>query len=457
MSQVIEVKLWGVTVGRMGYVDDTGVALFEYDEAFLGSDVCISPIHMPTSQERFQFPDISEKTFHGLPGVFADSLPDTFGNQLIDLYMAEKGIASNEITALDRLLYIGNRGMGALEYSPSTKFGEETPTVALDIQMLSELAFMVASKSKEKSDKILHSKDAATAIKLLRIGSSAGGARSKALVSTSPNGEFLDGTCDHGTDHKYWLMKFDSEGNRDRDGFDPKGMTKVEYIYGEIAKNLGLDVPNFDYHEENGDFHFMIERFDRLKGENKMDKVQYASWSGLEHAHRDTTGAYSYEQLILLARKLKLPQTSIEELYRRAVFNVIGRNQDDHTKNFGFLMNKSGEWSLSKAFDLTYSYDPQGRWTRAHQIKLNGKQDDFTYDDLAKLGRHCNLSLPAIREIVARTADGFNAFDDLAKKLEVTPDLRATVVQNMRTSSIVVPQPQKTIKTVDAPSFKKGR
>jgi len=449
MTQVIHVKLWGVTVGRMGYVDDTGVALFEYDDMFLDSDICISPVHMPTNQKSFQFPHISERTFKGLAGVFADSLPDTFGNQLIDSYFAKKGIVPEKISALDRLLYIGKRGMGALEYSPSTKFSEEAPvSMGLDIQMLSELASLVASKSREKTEAILNAKDAETVIKLLRIGSSAGGARSKALVATSPRGDFLDGTVDHGTDHRYWLMKFDSENNSDRDGFDPKGMTKIEYIYSKVAKDIGIDIPEVDFYQENGDFHFLIERFDRLAGANKMEKVHYASWSGLDHAHRDASGTYSYEQLILLARRLNFPQTSIEEIYRRAVFNVIGRNQDDHCKNFGAYMNKSGEWKLSQAFDLTYSYDPNGRWTRVHQIKLNGKQDGFSFDDLSKFGRHCNLSNPKIREIVERTIDGFDKVGGMANSLDVSPELKSTVLKNMRIKDIVLP---KIIHKPDAP------
>lgn len=366
-NQIVEIRLWGTTVGHMGYVSNNRCATFEFSDELLNSRFELSPISMPNSKRRHSFEEISMRTFKGLPGVFADSLPDTFGNQLIDIYMAARNVPANQVTALDRLLYVGSRGMGALEYHPAEQLGkiQESP-IALDIATLAELASMVASRQEAKHEAIMQSENIEQAIKLIRVGSSAGGARAKALVSTSSTGEFFDGTIDKGIDHKYWLMKFDTDENADRDGKDPKGMTRIEYIYGLIARNAGIDIPHVDYLQIGDDFHFMIERFDRIVRNDKLDKLHYASWSGLAHAHRDETGAYSYEQLVLMMRQMKLPQSDVTELFRRAVFNIVGRNQDDHTKNFGFVADRNGQWSLSKAFDMTYSYDPQGNWTRQH-------------------------------------------------------------------------------------------
>ena len=224
------------------------------------------------------------------------------------------------------------------------------------------------------------------ALNIIRIGSSAGGARSKALVAIDGDGLIYDGTIEQQGDCRYFLLKFDSPENADRDKKDPKGMTKIEYIYSQIAKECRIDMPHTDYIVDGEDFHFLIERFDREVAGGKLRKRYYASWAALAHADRDTTGAYSYEQLLLVARELEVGEHQTKELFRRAVFNIIGKNQDDHTKNFGFMMNRSGGWSLSPAFDMTYAYDPNGKWTRAHQIRLNGKQEGFTLDDLLAFG-----------------------------------------------------------------------
>jgi serine/threonine-protein kinase HipA len=432
-SKAIEVRLWGSTVGYIGYASDTRFATFEYSDAILNSSFELSPIVMPNRQQRHIFEDISFRTFKGVPGVFADSLPDTFGNQLIDIYMAARNIPANLITTLDRLLYVGGRGMGALEYHPAESFGARAEaSVALDLNSLSELAAMVASKQADKQAAILSSDNLEQAIKLIRVGSSAGGARAKALVAKSPDGQFFDGTLDHGIDHTYWLMKFDTDQNEDRDGKDPKGMTRIEYIYGLIAKNAGINMPRINHLTIGDDFHFMIERFDRIVREGKLDKLHYASWSGLAHAHRDETGAYAYEQLVLMMRQMNLPQADVTELFRRAVFNVVGRNQDDHTKNFGFVADRAGEWRLSPAFDMTYSYDPLGKWTSQHQIRLNMKQDGFTRDDLLNFAKHCNLTKRQGAAIINDVLGAFADFPKLAKEYGVPPELSKTVEQFQR-------------------------
>lgn len=434
MSTVVEVKLWGTTIGHLGYSPgQTEIATFEYDDPFARAGISISPIHVPTSRRLHSFDQMNTRTFKGLPGIFADSLPDTYGNQLIDLYMAERRIPPEQITALDRLLYVGTRGMGALEYHPAFDLGDgEDSGVALDIQLLAELANQLTSREKKKRDGLRRAENRRAALRLIRVGSSAGGARSKALVARAPDGKLLDGSVDHGPGSTYWILKFDVDSNRDRDATDPKGMPKVEYIYSRIAAECSIDMPRTDYIVDEDDFHFLIERFDRVKEDRRVSKLHYGSWAGLAHADRDPVGAHSYSQLVLLARQLGLGQDAVTQIFRRAVFNVVGRNHDDHTKNFGFLMNKSGAWSLAPAFDMTYQYDPEGKWTRAHQIQLNGRRDRFDRDDLVAFGRYCNLPDRKSNAIVKATVDAFREFGRLAKHYEVPVDVRNTVELALR-------------------------
>lgn len=438
MSEIVEVRLWGTTIGHLGYEPgQTELATFEYTAEFAQSGIQVSPLQMIAPTLIHSFADISQRTFKGLPGIVADSLPDKFGNQLIDLFMAERNIEPSSITALDRLLYIGCRGMGALEYHPAEPFADDDyKGIALDVHTLAELAACVVSRDSNKREQLLNADSRSQALRFIRIGSSAGGARSKALVARSPDGAFKDGTENYGVDYRYYLLKFDSEGNEDRDGRDPKGMTRVEYIYSKFARECQIDIPDTDYIIDGDDFHYLIERFDLLKNNGQLEKRHYASWSGINHAHRDATGAYGYEQLIMTAKLLGLGQSALTEIFRRAVFNVVGRNQDDHTKNFGFLMNKAGEWSLAPAFDLTYAYDPQGKWTQGHQIKLSGKQADFVREDLLKFAEYCNLNERKASKVIERTTVAFEQFVVEATALGVNDALVQTVQGNLRLNLI---------------------
>ncbi|MDC9724764.1 MAG: HipA domain-containing protein [Gammaproteobacteria bacterium] len=297
---------------------------------------------------------------------------------------------------------------------------------------LAEFAACVVSRDSKRREQLLSAENRSQALRLIRIGSSAGGARSKALVARSIDGVLKDGTENYGVDHRYYLLKFDSENNQDRDHRDPKGMTRVEYIYSKFARECQIDIPETDYIADGEDFHYLIERFDLINNAGRLEKLHYASWSGLNHAHRDATGAYGYEQLIMTAKMIGLGQSALTEIFKRAVFNIVGRNQDDHTKNFGFLMNKAGEWSLAPAFDLTYAFDPQGKWTQGHQIKLSGKQSDFVRDDLLKFGEYCNLNKRKVSMIIERTIAAFQQFESQARELGVSDILLHTVRENLR-------------------------
>ncbi len=437
MSRVVTVRLWGTTIGHLGYAPgQSETASFEYDSGFAASGINISPLTMPCPPRLHSFPNISQRSFHGLPGIFADSLPDRFGSQLIDMFMADRGIPPEKVTALDRLLYIGERGMGALEYQPAQEFsqGDAGAPLALDIHALSRLASAVASRDLSRRAGLLSAGSRSEALRLIRVGSSAGGARAKALVALAPDGRVFDGSGECAADCTQWILKFDVDENEDRDGRDPKGMTRVEYIYAIIARECGIWMPQTDYIEDGADFHYLIKRFDRIDSSSGrgMGKLHYASWSALAHADRDVTGAHSYTELVLLARRLGLGQDSVTEIFRRAVFNVLGRNQDDHAKNFGFLMDRSGSWSLSPAFDLTYAYDPQGAWTRMQQTRLNGKQDGFTREDILSFGRDCNLSHVKAQGIVDAIMEALSRFPTLAKEYGMPRELAKTVEGNMR-------------------------
>jgi serine/threonine-protein kinase HipA len=427
----IEVRLWDIPIGAIGYGGaQKEIATFEFFSDFPIEAIQISPLTMKTPERVFSFPDISHRTFRGVPGIFADSLPDKFGNQLIDEYMATKGIAKGEITALDRLAYIGERGMGAITYHPNIQLNDNTG--AFDINQLSELASLVLCNKEEFRRTLLSTNKHEEVIALIRIGSSAGGARAKALVATDGQGKFYDGTITHKGDYKYWLIKFDTENNSDRDGKDPKGMTRIEYIYSLFARKLGIDIPHTSYFEVGEDFHFLIERFDRVALDSgEVMKLHYASWSALEHADRDTTGAYSYEQLALTIREMGLKQNALNQLFMRAVFNVVGVNHDDHTKNFGFLMNQNGEWRFSPAFDMTYSYDPTGKWTKSHQIKLNQKQIGFTRDDLIAFANYCDIKTVKANRVIDNTIAEFKAFDAQADKYGVDAELKETITKQL--------------------------
>lgn len=431
-APVITVNLWGKTIGYLGYSPGQNeIATFEYTQDFATSNIQLSPLVMKYPPMIHSYPDISQRTFHGLPGIFADSLPDKFGNKLIDRFFADKGFISSEITALDRLAYIGKRSMGAFEYEPSNNDEMVMEGGTLDIHHLNELANMVLREKDEFKQK-LSTVSEEEMLALIRVGSSAGGARSKALVARDKEGKFYDGTLDAGVDKRYWLLKFDSDDNSDKERKDPKGITRVEYIYSLIAKKCGIDIPKTDYIVDGNDFHFMIERFDREIVAGKVRKKHYSSWAGLRHFDRDYVGVYSYEQLVMTCRELGFGQDSLNEIFLRAVFNIIGRNQDDHAKNFGFMMDRNGGWSLSPAFDMTYAYDPLGKWTKEHQISLSGKRDRFERKDLISFASKCNIHTKHANEMINQALEAFMSFEPLAIEFEVPSDLLKQVKSSLR-------------------------
>lgn len=426
MSSVAEVRLWGRTIGAVSLSDGDEVAAFEYAPAFARSGIEVSPLVMPLSNRVYSFPSLARQSFYGLPGLLADSLPDKFGNTLIDAWLATQGRQPGSFNAVERLCYTGARGMGALEFSPvlgprarKANHIEIDRLVALASSVLSHrgdlnVSFKDASKGRALTD-------------ILRVGTSAGGARAKAVINWNrTTNEVRSGQLPAEEGFESWLLKFDGvSGNRDKELEDPKGYGAIEYAYYNMAKACGIDINECRLFEENGRCHFMTRRFDRLPN---GEKLHMQSLGALAHYDFNLAGAYSYEQALLVIRQLQLPMSSIEEQFRRMVFNIVARNQDDHVKNITFLMNKAGQWSLSPAYDVTYSFNPTGSWTASHQMSMNGKRDNFTLDDFRACAKSASMKrgraeaiVNEVQQVVAQWreyAAGANVPDTWAAKIQ---------------------------------------
>jgi len=387
---VAGVELWGSRIGAVALTSSTGVASFEYDPAFLASGIQLAPLMMPLAERIYTFPELSSDTFRGLPGLLVDSLPDSFGNNLIDAWLAHQGRTSNSLDAVERLCYTGRRGMGALEFLPDhAPSGDGSGPFQLP--ELVELASEILSHQ-EGLRTSLQSPDRDEALQtILRVGTSAGGARAKALIAwNKKTGQVRSGQLKAPPGFTYWLLKFDGvSGNKDKEVMeDPEGYGLIEYAYSKMAREAGITMTDCRLLEENGRSHFMTRRFDR---DDTGSKLHMQSLGALAHYDYKKPGSYSYEQAFLVMKRLELPTQDREEQYRRMAFNLVARNQDDHVKNIAFLMDRAGKWSLSPAFDITWSFNPNGPWTATHQMSVNGKRDHFTRADLMAAGRSAQL------------------------------------------------------------------
>lgn len=388
------VRLWGMTVGAVAWDDDRGIGLFEFEPAFRRTGLDIAPVHMPLAESAggtvYQFPLLNRDTYHGLPGLLADALPDKFGHAIIDAWLARQGRDAASFTPIERLCYTGTRGMGALEFHPPEN-DHLNESVAVEISELVALAQEVMSARLSLQVDLGGTDDAhaEALLDILRVGTSAGGARPKAVIAMSDDGRVVSGQGRAPAGFTHWLLKFD--GVSDLELGKTQGYGRVEHAYHLMARAAGIDMPECRLLEENGRAHFMIKRFDREGGE----KLHMSSLCGVGHLDFNRAGAYGYEQAFAIMRKLRLPKDQATELYRRMLFNVIARNQDDHTKNIAFLMGRDGAWRLSPAFDMTYAHNPKGRWTNQHQMTIAGKRDGFTREDLLAVGHANGLQKPA--------------------------------------------------------------
>ncbi len=387
----------------MSWDEANGLAHFEYDPSFVGSGIQVAPLTMPLSKQIYTFTALPRGTFHGLPGLLADSLPDDFGNALIDAWLAKQGRTPESFNPVERLCYTGTRGMGALEYLPAQ--GPFTgQSASVDVQVLVELASQILARRNALQSSFDPDLREDALQDILRVGTSAGGARAKAIIAWNPDSqEVRSGQVYAGKGFSYWLLKFDGvSGNRDKELNDPAGYGLIEYAYYQMAKQAGIQMQISRLLKENGRSHFMTQRFDR---DEKGQKIHMQSLCAMAHFDFKQAGTYAYEQVLQIIRQLGMPMAMVEEQFRRMAFNIVARNQDDHVKNIAFLMDKSGNWTLSPAFDLTYSYNPQGDWTSRHQMSLNGKRDDFTLEDFKACAKQVAMKRGRAEEIVRQVQE----------------------------------------------------
>lgn len=413
MSSVAEVRLWGRTIGAVSLQDGETIASFEYAPAFAQSGIQLSPIVMPLSRQVFRFPELAYQTFHGLPGLLADSLPDRFGNSLINAWLARQGRTPESFNAIERLCYTGARGIGALEFLPVIGPKARIST-RIQVDQLVELASAVLSHRNELNVSFGDSGGEDAVRDILRVGTSAGGARAKAVIAWNPvTNEVRSGQVAAGQGFDYWLLKFDGvAGNKDRELEDPHGYGVIEYAYSQMAQDAGITMSECRLFEENGRRHFMSRRFDRLAG---GEKLHMQSLGAMAHYDFNMAGAYAYEQALLVIRQLGLPMETIEQQFRRMVFNIIARNQDDHVKNIAFLMDKTGAWSLSPAFDITYSFNPSGVWTANHQMTMNAKRDDFSLEDFNACAKTASMKRGRAGKIIDEVRDAVSRWKTYAE------------------------------------------
>jgi serine/threonine-protein kinase HipA len=410
---VAEVLLWGIRVGAVAWNEASNHGVFEFEADFLKQELDVAPLTMPLAEARngkriFQFPSLNPDTFQGLPGLLADSLPDKFGNRLIEEWLSRQGRTAQSMNPIEKLCYIGSRGMGALEFKPAiASFKDRSET--LQVNELVRLASDILHQRNSLETNFTSSNSNGIE-DIIRVGTSAGGARAKAIIAYHPQtGDVRSGQAQQTQGYEHWIIKFDGVSN-DLLG-DPQGYGRIEYAYHLMAKECGINMTECRMLEEGGRAHFMTKRFDR----NGTDKLHMQTLCGIAHFDYNMPNVYSYEQAFQVMRQLRLPYPDAEELFRRMVFNVICFNCDDHTKNISFLMNKRGEWKLSPAYDVTYAYNPDNRWLKQHQLSVNGKRENIHRADLLKVASEMNIKKPLeIISDVQEAASKWKGFAALA-------------------------------------------
>lgn len=432
------VELWGRRIGAVSLEPGQQHAVFQYAPEFVPSGIQVAPLVMPLAREPYVFPELPANSFRGLPGMLSDSLPDRWGNALINAWLARQGRTPASFDSVERLCYTGVRGMGALEYEPAIGPPAQ-PSKPIEIDALVALASDVLSQRNGLHASFANDADREDALRdILRVGTSAGGARAKAVIAWNPTTqEVRSGQLPAGSGFEHWLLKFDGvSGNRDKELEDPKGYCALEYAYNRMAQAAGIITSPCRLLQESGRRHFMTKRFDRLDGGAKL---HMQSLGALAHFDFNAAGAYSYEQAMLVMRQLGLPTAAVEEQFRRMVFNIVARNQDDHVKNIAFLMDKQGAWSLAPAFDITYAYNPDGSWTSRHQMSMNGKRDDFVRDDFRACARSVSLKRGRADAILDEVLEAVSRWLRFAKDAGVRKAWREQIAAQHRVDALTRP------------------
>ena len=418
MVDVAKVNMFGMPVGTFRWDERYEVVRFEYDTSFVGRGLEPSPLMMPVREGRiYSFGDLDKETFKGLPGMLADSLPDTYGRALFDKWLALTGRTSSN--PIETLCFLGKRCMGALEFEPAMDITYDK-NAKFEIDSLVNVASEALSQKSSFGVNLNDDKKTAIA-EILRLGTSAGGQRAKAIIAyNKATGKVRSGQVEAPSGFDYYLIKLD--GVSATAGFKKTGNHgRLEYSFYKLAKACGIEMTECSLIEENSRAHFLTKRFDRENGK----KIHMQTLCGIAHFDYRLHCAYSYEQAFNVMRALRLPYSEAQEMFRRMVFNVVVRNQDDHTKNISFLMNESGKWRLSPAYDMGYAYNPNGRWTATHQMSINGKYDEITREDLLAFAQQNNIKEAA--DIIDDTCEVVSHWPEIANDCGVLPEIINTI------------------------------
>ncbi|MAZ87599.1 MAG: toxin HipA [Cellvibrionaceae bacterium] len=434
VKEVITVSYHDHAVGAVSYDSESRLGAFEYEPKFIQTGIELSPIKMPLSTQIYAFPELINATYRGLPGLLADSLPDDFGNAVLNAWVAAQGKSPADISPLQRLQYTGSRGMGALEYAPATQLKSLNASNKIAIESLVSMAQDILD-NRESFQLNLNNQgqeDRQAMLSLLSVGMSAGGARPKAVLAFNDDfTQVRSGQVKVPASFTHYLMKFDgvSEHNSNKETFgDPLGFGAMEYTYYQMATACGIDMMPCHLLDEGHRRHFVTQRFDR----DDNQKIHIQTLTGLAHIDYKQPGTYSYAELLATARQLRLPLSDAEQIIKRMIFNIVARNHDDHAKNFGFML-KGNQWRLTPAYDVAYSYKPGSPWVNSHWMSLNGKRDHFDRDDIYSLAaispRFSKRSLaPIIDEII----DHVSQWQKLAKANGVPASLISEIQSNLR-------------------------
>ena len=434
VMEVITITYQDDAVGAVSFDPEKGLGSFEYEPGFVKKGVELSPIKMPLSNRIYRFPELDFNTFKGLPGLIADSLPDDFGDAVLNAWVAGQGRSTSDITPLQRLQYTGKRGMGALEYAPATKLRSLNASQQVEIQSLVSIAQQILDSrgNFEVELKQNGQDDREAMMSLLSVGTSAGGARPKAVLAFNEDfTKVRSGQAKVPSGFTHYLMKFDgvSEHNKNQETFgDPLGYGAMEFVYHLMAKKCGVDMMPCRLLHEGNRRHFITQRFDRIKN----SKVHVQTLNGLAHVDYKKPWIFSYAELFGVARQLKLSAIEAEQLFKRMTFNLIARNHDDHSKNFAFILRKD-KWSLAPAYDLAYSYKPGSKWVNSHWMSLNGKRDRFTRSDFYSLEKLSPVfNKKKIDDIIDATIEHVSTWRQLAWEWDVPKTLIDEIHENLR-------------------------
>lgn len=415
MKTAAEIKLWGTVIGAVSVDSDDKTADFEYNPSFIQSGIQLSPVMMPLKSGVYRFPGLPYGTYHGLPGLVSDSLPDKFGNDIITLWLARQGRLPESFNAVERLCYTGKRGMGALEYYPVIATGSVDET--LNVSELVELASIVLqnrSNVQAVLDECDKAKMNAALSQIINIGTSAGGARAKAVIAWNPGTkEVRSGQTESSKGFEHWLIKFSGvSGNKDKENEDREDFGIIEYAYYLMAKEAGINMSKCRILDDGKNCHFMTKRFDR---DNNGNKFHMQTLCALAHMDFNQAGMYSYEQLFSVLNQIGAHHQDSVEAFRRMLFNIFSFNCDDHTKNTSFLMDKTGQWKLSPAYDVSFAFNPNGLWTASHQMTVNGKRKNIAESDFETCAKIGSLSSKEVKNAFLDVKSAVSKWKAIAK------------------------------------------